>query len=443
MIYIKPKVIRNYVKRQLNLSYERQTSLKSRSSALSPEFDLVSLFNPKDVPMLKVLAFFYYRVQPPKMKTSPIFEVVLRIFPKLLKSLPRQTEKKDVISKSIRGTVNWSSTIRTWLNSAFDASKFRIEEFQRSEDSPETKLLFFLVYSMIDMLHDFKVNNATKFHRHELNLVLNQLEWVIGTSNKPSLNKFQIKNCDVLAVRRSRNPIFKTLIVKIYEVYREIFILDNHVVLSNFLLNIWSEIEDIHEIAEYYVLYSMFEIVGGKDWYTKGTYAISEDYIAKFNIKSTQVTFFFKQPIERVVPISGISRDIIKLKPIYKGFNPRALNPDIILKLEDQSNKEISYIILEVKNTSLNNKPYVYTGIYKADYYKHLYNNVLGFQEEDNKIKCVCFINEGLDFEENHNWQSLTNKLINHNTIVIPFKYIGSYSSKIRNYLLKIILNIN
>jgi len=236
--------------------------------------------------MLKVLAFFYYTVQPPKMQPLLIFEVVLRIFPKLMKSLPSQTEKKDVISRGIRGTVNWPSTIKTWLNSAFDAPKFRIEEFYKSEDSPETKLLFFLIFSMIDLLYNLKINYAPKFYRHELNLVLNQLEWIIGTSNKSRLNKFQINNFVIFAIRRSRNPIFKTLIIKIYEVYREIFILDNHVVLTDFLLNIWGEIADIHDIAEY---------------------SLSKDYIAKFKIKSKQVTFFFKQAIERVIPISGTS----------------------------------------------------------------------------------------------------------------------------------------
>jgi hypothetical protein len=349
--------------------------------------------------------------------------------------------KKEIRSKKIKGTINWQKTIQYWINSNMNYVEFNLDQYQRDIHSSERKIYLFILFKLNEILMRLKATNNNKFWRYEFQEILEVLQ-SISFGNHFSYPRIgNITEEDVFNLKSSQNPIFKHLLLRIYLNFNCIFVQNDKAKINHFILSNWSKVANKHDIAEYFVLYNLFKILAGENWFNSGSFSLGKLKLAEFKLGLKSIEVFFKKPINKVIPNIEERSELYQLKNLYSGFDPRSLQPDIIINVKD--NCDNNFLIIEVKNTSVNNKQYLYTGIYKADYYNLLYKDFLGHRiGTRNKIKCLCFINEGMRIKSSLKSYKLKQEFMKHEIVIIPFDFLEIDSQLETSVLKDLILGI-
>lgn len=135
--------------------------------------------------------------------------------PNRIRRMKTETERQELVSREVRGTINWSSTIRGWSDTGYsDTSEYTSETPHSAYNIPENLVLKRLLWILANTLDedlrviesdwrykvwpDDRIEWFTRFYRK--NIHLNRIK---------KGSRIRLSERDLTAARRSRQPLYK------------------------------------------------------------------------------------------------------------------------------------------------------------------------------------------------------------------------------------------
>lgn len=349
----------NYLKPQLwRILY------KESQANIQDQIEKITGLTSEELQILKIINFLL----------SDEVKELIDILPPLMRNLAHSTRKETIECRGmVRGRIDWGLTLKERYSHGFnDPSLFICKPASKMYDLPENQLLKFILNKIIksgdnieflpilteDTLDESEVNNYVDIIQARRSAVRNILKHV--QFRNITLPPFvQPKTLQRTKNHRNRNyqPV-----VKCYELYENIFIINSPDALQKLIEKQLLEPLNNDKLYELYILFKILEKLeqkGGK--ISIGLLKPGQKptpYAAQYQDENETINIYYQKMPGRCWKYSKY-KEIFKL---YKGVQVNSRRPDIIL--EFIKNNNYSYSLIEVKRTQ--NRDYIVDSVYKV-----------------------------------------------------------------------------
>lgn len=337
---------------------------------------------------------------------DPAVQDLLRMSIDYLMNMSITTKKYTTVNyANVNASIDWNDTIKArlqkgGLNNPIYICKPNRKDFNRAENL----VMKYLLLNIRDIIISFlSIDKNSEFDTEEIKEI-NDKSWKgILKENLNSINtvlfNHQFKNVTSLKVinnhhikqlELSKNK-YSNLILKVYNLYSNLFITQNEQVQKNVLLKKALVNCDDDKLFELYCLiklYRFLDSISIEKKYRVAGYTKTEECVAEYRFETGIMEIRFQTLPSRVKNSSKYMctcKAALQTKQIHRA-------PDIFLTwIENDSSNYIDTFI-EVKHS--NNKEYFRDSIYKIFGYLYDFGNVLNFSPKgilvfDSGIKVV------------------------------------------------------
>lgn len=296
---------------------------------------------------------------------------LLDIIPPLMRNLAHSTRKETIESRGmLRGRIDWGLTIKERYSRGYnDPSLFICKPASKMYDLPENQLLKFILQEIInlgenieflpELTEDTFDENEIEYYRHTIQYRRLEVKKILKHVQFHNITSTHFVRPKTLQrTRNHRNHNYRP-VVKCYELYENLFVINTPNTLKKLLEKQLLEPLNNDKLYEIYVLFNVLEKLeqkGGRvslGLIKPGTKPTP--YVAQYNDENETINVYYQK-----MP-GGCWKDS-EYKEIFKFYNLNVSSrrPDIILEFLETN----SYCLIEVKRTS--KKDYIVDSVYKV-----------------------------------------------------------------------------
>ena len=319
---------------------------------------------------------------------------LLNILPPLMRNLAHSTRKETIECRGmIRGRIDWGLTIKERYSHGFnDPSLFICKPASKMYDLPENQLLKFILNEIAnfgenieylpvitdEVLDESEVRSyvdTIQFRRSAVRKTLKHVQFhniTLASSIRPKT---------LLRARNHRNHNYRP-VVKCYELYENLFLINSADALKKLLEKQLLEPLNNDKLYELYILFKLFEkleLKGGK--LSLGLLKPGRKptpYVAQYLDENETINVYYQK-----MP-GGCWKDS-EYKDIFNFYslNVSSRRPDIILEFVDDD----YYCLIEVKRSS--RRDYIVDSVYKVIGYLSDFKNCFPEKKAHNGVLIV------------------------------------------------------